>query len=385
LTIRAARGILALNLAKAEEDARMERKKAPKWPASVLRGGAEKPDRAAGAARERKELEVLFLDTVAPETVKWLWYPYIPLGKLTLVEGDPGIGKSWFTCALAATLTTGGKLPGQHAPMPPQKVMMVNSEDGLADTMVPRLMQAGADLRLIASLRENIEKPFVLTPDNLIALEEMVHKIGPLATIILDPLTAYLGEKVDMHRANEVRSVMAGLIKLAEHTNCAIVCVRHLRKEAGGKALFKGLGSIDFAASVRSILYVGSTDKGDNCIAHSKCNLAPKGRTMKYEVKDGRFEWKGFCDYSADDLAGMSGVKAKAVDCAVEWLQEFLADGPEPALAGMGAAIAAGHTSSTINRAKRGVVRSFQRDRTWWWTLADAPLPPLEEGAQISG
>lgn len=345
-------------------------------------GGPAQAPKVQG--QQEGTLKVICLNDVVPEDVKWLWYPYVPLGKLTLIEGDPGIGKSWLTCALAATISSGGCLPGQTTNMPPQRIMLVNSEDGLADTLAPRLRTLKADLSNVFSLEENMEHPLVLNPETLAALEAKVHEVGAITTIILDPLQAYLGEKLDMHRANEVRSVMAGLIKLAERTGCAIICVRHLRKNSGGKALYAGLGSIDFAASCRSILYVGATDQGDSCIAHSKCNLAPKGRTMKYEVRDGRFLWDGFCDVSADELAG-GGTKGtdRPVDGARTWLEGYLRDGPEPAMEGMRAAMEAGHAARTVNRAKRGLVRSFQREGQWWWTLAEEPLPKNEPGSTI--
>ena len=212
--------------------------------------------------------------------IEWLWCPYIPRNKLTLLEGDPGEGKSWITLAIAADVSR-GKLG-----INPADVLIASAEDDLGDTIRPRLEELGADVERVFP----IEETFALgskkgsNDEAFSLLETHISEKRP-ALVIIDPLVAYLGSGVDMHRQNETRPVMARLANLAAKYHCAFLLVRHIRKEQG-KALYRGIGSIDFTAAVRSVMLAGHAEddegKIERAVIHIKCNVAPLGEPLGY-------------------------------------------------------------------------------------------------------
>ncbi len=345
-----------------------ERRAAPDWGAANTKPKRSKPRRSPA----------LQLSSVEPEEVRWLWRPYIPYGMVTLIEGDPGLGKSWITMAIAAAISAGTSLPGQSA-MPPQKVLILNAEDSLSHTVVPRLISLGADRDNIYAVADFA----MLDPEGLVSLESYLREVA--ATIIfIDPLVAYLGSKMDMHRANEVRTIMAGLYRLAEKTGCAIIAVRHLRKAAGGKAIYRGIGSIDFSAAVRSVLAVEETKSGATVIFHIKSNLAQKGPSIAYSLAEetedidefgrpimvSKFEWGGTYD-GPDRVVNVP----KMLDKAVDFLKDYLSAGHVSAVDVFEAAQVAQISTGTLKRAKKGLVRSFREDDVWYWELLRTEAP----------
>lgn len=290
-----------------------------------------------------------------------MWRPYIPRGMVTLLEGDPGLGKSWISLAIATSLSRGEGLPGMPS-IPPCTTLICNAEDSLEYSIVPRLEKLGADKSKIWFLQDMVELD-----------EEGVEHLGNCmvekdATILfIDPIVAYLGSKVDMHRANEVRPVMARLAQLAEKTHSAVIVVRHLRKggDGSGKRLYAGLGSIDFSASVRSVLQVEA--KGDDRIVHHiKCNIGQQGPSISYRVTDNGFEWGGVYNEEAFSPTCRT---PKARDRAVVWLKEILEKGPMPSATLMEIAAMKGLSMPTLNRAKVGVAESYQTADGWFWRL----------------
>lgn len=324
-----------------------------------------KPREGAAQGPKKKAIRrPVRTDTVEAQEVNWLWRPYIPRGMVTLLEGDPGLGKSWISLAIATALSRGEGLPGMPATVP-QKTLLCNAEDSLEYSIVPRLCKLGADRSQIFFLPDVLE----LGPEGLGHLEEFMRDVA--ATVLfIDPIVAYLGSKVDMHRANEVRPIMAGLGVLAERTDSAIIVVRHLRKggDGNGKRIYAGLGSIDFSASVRSVLQVEGSKSGDRVIHHIKCNIGGQGPSITYKVGDNGFEWGGV--YNPEDFSGVCRTPA-AKNRAQDWLREVLANGPLSAAQAMEMATAKGLSMTTIKRAKEGVVRSFQTAEGWYWELVD--------------
>jgi len=194
-------------------------------------------------------LSIVRMVDVEPEEVGWLWRPYIPLGKLALLEGDPGIGKSWITAALACAVSLGRGLPGMQS-FNQGNVLMLSAEDGLADTLRPRLDAVGADVSRVFALNE----PLTFDELGLLRLEAAIIEHAPIL-LTVDPLFAFTGGKMDIHRANECRTVTARLAAISERHGCSIVAVRHLGKSRGlGHALNAGIGSIDLVAAARSVL-----------------------------------------------------------------------------------------------------------------------------------
>lgn len=177
------------------------------------------------------ELKIIGMDEVAVEEIEWLWYPYIPFGKLTIIHGDPGEGKTTLILQLAALLSRGDKLPCDDTEREPISIIHQTAEDGLGDTIKPRLLSGNADCTRIKVIDES-EVPLTMLDTRV---EQAIQETGA-RMIILDPMQAYLGEKVDMNRANEVRSVLSQLGRIAEKYKCAIILVGHLNKMQGTKA-----------------------------------------------------------------------------------------------------------------------------------------------------
>ena len=236
-----------------------------------------------------EQVKLINMSDIQSQEVKWLWYPYIPFGKTTILQGDPGDGKTHLVLAIASMLTKGEALPSCE-PMPPITVIYQTAEDGLADTIKPRLEMVGADCRRVLVIDESDE---VLSLSDERIGRAIVESGAKL--LILDPLQAYLGANVDMHRANEVRPLFQKLGLVAERTECAIVIIGHMNK-GGSKSGYRGLGSIDITAAARSVLVVGKSPKDPNIkvMAHSKSNLAPEGTSLSFEIGDG-FRFLGEC------------------------------------------------------------------------------------------
>ena len=176
----------------------------------------------------RKELKIISLSEIKTEEVKWLWYPYIPFGKVTIVQGDPGEGKTTFVLSVIAALTCGEALPECETGLPPMNVIYQTAEDGLSDTIKPRLEAVGADCTCVQTIDDS-NSMLTLTDQRL---EEAIHSTDA-GLLVLDPLQAYLGSGVDMHRANEIRPIMKKLSAVAERTGCAVVLIGHMNKASG--------------------------------------------------------------------------------------------------------------------------------------------------------
>lgn len=275
-------------------------------------------------------MKLIKMNEVQAEKVSWLWYPYIPYGKITLIQGDPGDGKTTFVLAVAALLTNGKPMPECENAAEPVTVIYQTAEDGLADTIRPRLDEVGADCSRVIVIDES-EQALTLSDSRI---EQAIIKTQA-KLLILDPLQAYLGVEVDMHRANEIRPVFKALAGVAERTGCAVVIIGHMNKMNGTKGLYRGLGSIDIAAAVRSILLVGRDKEIENTriMAHLKSSLAPEGCPIAFELdKDNGFRWVGAYDISVDDL--LNGTRSEREPTkeiqAVSLITEMLRDNDLP-------------------------------------------------------
>jgi hypothetical protein len=342
---------------------------------SVRPAAAVAPAQVAGTSAAAPGA-VRCLADIAPQAVSFLWEPYLPLGKLTLLEGDPGQGKSWLAAAIAAAGSRGRGLPGLAA-FPPFRTLFLTAEDGLPDTLRPRLESLGADCGAVFAC----DQPLAL--DLEIGLATLAQALAAFAPrlVVVDPLVAFLGRATDIYRANEVRSVLAPLVKLVERHGCALLAVRHLNKAKLGRTLYAGQGSIDFTAAARSVLLAGSAaeDADAHALIHIKSNLAPHGPALAYHLLPA-FLWQGPSRLTANDLlaAAAPADEASAEDDARTFLRSTLA-GPDPLPARLvlNAARDAGISQRTLKRAKRkeGVRttrRGFGAGSTWLWSLPEA-------------
>jgi hypothetical protein len=329
------------------------------------------------------------MDTVQRTPVTWLWWPYIAIGKLAMLDGDPGIGKTLLMAQLAASLSRGQHLPDQEgvptlATGGPHVTVMLSTEDGLADTLKPRLDEAGADSRQVKVLqgwKDAEDAVHAFTFADMPILERTLQEYQP-RLVIIDPIQAYLGSSVDMNSANETRPLLEALRRLAEQYQCAIVCIRHLAKaHQGGKAMHRGLGSVDFIGAARTGLVVEQhpTDPGKVLLAQSKSNIGPLGRTQVFTKYDGQFEWCTVSRITAEMLAGGGrGPDPHAFVEAICWLEDRLADGiPVASEALCAEADEEGISAPTLRRAKKALkVRSVKNGEHWDWQLVDLRTIP---------
>jgi hypothetical protein len=311
-------------------------------------------ERLASETREYKpkesDISLVCMADVEAETVSWLWHPYIPLGKPTLLEGDPGVGKSWVSLAIATAVSLGKGLPGTET-IESASVVLASAEDGLGDTIRPRLDAMGANVRNVHAIKGALD----FGNGGLDRLETFIQEVRP-ALVVIDPLVAYIGASVDIHRANETRAVMAKLADMAEKHGCAILAIRHLTKGGTLKPIYRGLGSIEFAAACRSVLMAGSDPDNPQKrgIVQIKSNLTSPGHSIGYELRDGGFYWTGESDLTAARIMAVedSGEGKSARDEAADFLRDELADGPVEAKQVFNDARGMGISERTLNRAK---------------------------------
>lgn len=315
------------------------------------------------------QLKLISMDQVPIEEVQWLWYPYIPYGKLTIIHGNPGEGKTTLILRLAALLSQGESLPCDDRPQEPVKIIYQTAEDGLGDTIKPRLLAGDADCAQIKVIDET-EASLTLLDERV---EQAISETGA-RVMILDPVQAYVGTGVDMNRANEVRTVLAQLSRIAEKYKCAMILVGHLNKAQGTKSQYRGLGSIDFQAAARSVLIVGRVKEKPEVrvMAHEKSSLAPEGEPVAFELSaDNGFRWLGHYDISIDDL--LSGVsREKKSDLAEKLIRDCLSDGRYPQQALMDKAKRMDISKRIIDEVKKRLnVRSVKDGNQWFWQLPD--------------
>lgn len=268
-------------------------------------------------------LKLIKMTDIETQEVHWLWDPYIPFGKITIVQGDPGEGKTHFILAVASALTNGEPLLNSER-LSPMTVIYQTTEDGLADTIKPRLEMMNADCDKVIVIDESTQA-LSLSDERI---EQAIKETGA-KLLILDPLQAYLGADVDMHRANEIRPIFHALGLVAERTGCAIVIIGHMNK-GGGKSGYRGLGSIDITAAARSVLVIGKSpqDPQVRVMAHSKSNLAPQGSSIAFEIGD-KFRFIGECDVTVDELLNGFG-RRDVLGEAKQLLSSLLSDAPQP-------------------------------------------------------
>lgn len=315
----------------------------------------------------KQDLELIRMSDIQPEQVQWLWYPYIPLGKLTVIQGDPGEGKTTFVLAVIAALTKGEALP-EREPLDPVNILYQTAEDGLADTIRPRLDALGADCSRVLVIDES-KRELSLSDERIRqAMEKTRAKL-----LVLDPLQAYLGAEVDMHRANEVRPILKRLGSVAEQMGCAVVLIRHLNKMQGQKSGHRGMGSVDFQAAARSVLLVGRTkeDPQLRIVVPDKSSLAPEGESIAFALDPEQgFQWKGYCAYNAEELLGGSTKQVQTKTMQAEETLRNLLDKPAPAEEILRRITAAGISERTLMTAKKNLgVLSEKRGGQWFWRL----------------
>ncbi|MEV4413988.1 AAA family ATPase [Catellatospora sp. NPDC049609] len=329
------------------------------------------------------------LATVTPERISWLWPGYLAAGKLHVIDGDPGLGKSTMTLDVAARVSTGGRWPDDQPGCEPAGVLLLSAEDGLADTIRPRLDAAGADVEKVFAFTcwdigrdgERTERPATLPGDTArLAKAIASNRVG---LVVIDPLMAFLGGGLDAHRDQDVRRALSLLARVAEATNAAVVLVRHLNKASGSSALYRGGGSIGIIGAARLAFAVGRDpdDEEHRVMAATKANITRPAPSLRWRIADtdtghGRVVWEGESRYGADELlrAPADTEEREERDEASSFIHSYLADHGGEATASdvLKAGRAAGIPERTLRRARdrAGVVtRKAGMRGGWLWQL----------------
>lgn len=326
------------------------------------------------------------LSDVEPEKVEWLWDRRIPLGKITVLDGDPGNGKSALSMDLAARLSVGRTFPDGQ-PCEAAGSIIMNAEDGMGDTIRPRLDAAGGDPSLVLSLAtisvgDEGDERHLTIPDDIPIIQQHVEHMGA-KLVIIDPLMAFLSGGSDAHKDQDVRRALAPLKRMAEKTGAAVLLVRHLNKAQGGNALYRGGGSIGIIGAARSGLLVGEHPEEDGLrvLAGQKSNLSPPPDSLAYRIVTAanghaRVEYVGRTEARADALLRAPGdhEQRSALREAMEFLRGELKDGPVAANAIKERAGKNGISDATLRRAKADlrVDSRKQSDGGWIWQLGKA-------------
>ena len=290
---------------------------------------------------KKTELKMIKMSEVQSQEIEWLWYPFIPYGKLTIVQGDPGDGKTTLILNIAAKLSKGEGMDNDMKLMESMNIIYQTAEDGLADTVKPRL-------------------------------EEAIIQTGA-RMLILDPIQAYLGGGIDMNRANEARDMTKRLGALAEKYKCAIILIGHMNKASGNKAAYRGMGSIDFFAVARSVLLVGRVEGEPNirAVVQIKNNLAQFGHPKAFELMERGFKWMGDYEITADEVLGGIAPKANKLEQAKRMLRE-LAETSNAVQSNeiFDMAEEQGISKRTLENAKKELcIRARKINNSWYWEL----------------
>ncbi len=319
-------------------------------------------------ATDTSTLDFEFYSNVKSKKVEWLWYPYIPYGKLTVLQGDPGEGKSTFMLNLTSILSVGGVLPTGEAFPSPQNAIYQCAEDSPADTIKPRLIAAGADCSRIA---------FIKDTDNLLTLDdkriEKTIKELNARLFIIDPIQAYIPQDADMLNATKMRSVLRQLANVAEETKCAIVLVGHMNKNGSGKNLYRSLGSIDIVAIARSVLMIARDDNDPftRYVFPIKSSLAPEGDALGFSIgTDEGFKWIGKCNINKEHYSEEYSMPKTKKELAKKYLEEILCEGDCASNIIMSKLSELGIGERTVNKAKSEMnIKVYKNANCWYWHL----------------
>ncbi len=312
-------------------------------------------------------IDLVRLCDVEPEEVEWLWRARIPRGKVTLLVGDPGAGKSFASLAIAASITQGQALPDDDTARTPSDVLLWNGEDGLEDTIRVRAETVGAALERLQVILGTIDQNGNRAAFSLLdvtRLADAIRQTGDVSLVIVDPVAALLAG-VDAHRDTEVRAALQPLVELARETRVAVLGVLHLRKGEAQRALYRVGGSIGFVGLARSVLLAATDpEDGRRAIAPLKSNLSALAPPIVYRIDDEGHWWWGA---TADDLDAEHLLRSLKTErgvsrlAAKDFLRNALAEGPRPAREIMEEAEAAGIPRATMTRARKDLEVTSRR------------------------
>ena len=311
-----------------------------------------------------------YYSNVIPKDVEWLWYPYIPLGKLTVIQGDPGDGKSTFVLNVIAQLTSGQPMPDGFNPTCSRVAVYQCAEDGMADTIKPRLEQAGARCDQVAYI---VDDNIALTLEDG-RIETVIQKTGA-SVFIIDPIQAFIPPDSDMLSATKMRSILRKLAATAEKYSCAVILIGHMNKGNGANPLYRGLGSIDIAAIARSVLMI-SRDQVNPALRYMypiKSSLASEGPAIAFSFKaGGGLEWHGQYEINTSELIERSTVKKSKSEKARAKMLQLLSANDMSAKEVYSVLSQIGIGSRTVEKVKKELqIETYRAGDCWYWRLPE--------------
>ena len=332
------------------------------------------------------KLLTLYSD-VKSEPVRWLWYPYIAVGKITLLQGDPGDGKSTMMMNLMAELSKGGTMPDGRTLGRPRRVIYQCSEDGTSDTIKPRLEACGADCRNIAFINEEVHGGLTLDDERI---REAIVEFKP-QLVVIDPIQSYIGNDSDLQIAVRARKLMRRIAMWATTFDCAIVLIGHLTKKEHSKELYRGLGSIDVVASARSVLQIerDEADEDVRIVKQIKNSLAPKGDDLRFEIRSTTgFRWLNdeIEEEDPEDVVPIGELPKNKHELAAFLLKRLLADGPVESTEIKRQMVGYRIGDKTMNEVKKDLgIKPFRKMRVWYWALPGEEYGKNRQEATDSG
>lgn len=314
-------------------------------------------------------LQLEHFNTVKASKVEWLWYPYIPCGKITVLQGDPGAGKSMFMIEIISRLTRGETLP-DGVTRQPIDVIYQCSEDGLADTIKPRLEKSGADCEKVAFISEELTS-FSLDDD--IIRQAMITSDARL--LVIDPFQAYLGDS-DLSNVTCMRRIMRKLSMWASASNCAVILIGHMTKKTHAKELYRGLGSVDIVALARSVIQLECSEENPQIryVRHIKSSLSGLGLELMFTIdKSGSFKWISEQDDNSKMILTpnvIEELESGKMGTAADMIIQLLSTGPQKASQVLDMITKEGISQRTVNQAKRQIgIVSTRKNGQWYWSL----------------
>lgn len=311
-------------------------------------------------------IKIFTFDEVESEEILWLWKPYIALGKITVIQGDPGTGKTTFALAIAALISKKRKMPTGNTKPVDGNVIFQSGEDSPKDTIKPRLVACKADCSKIAFIESDVGL-------DLKAVENAIVKTNA-KLIVIDPLQAFLSANQDITSTKNMRPLLRELGNVAERTGAALIIIGHMNKNDRAKGIYRGLGSIDITAAARSVLLIGKRKNDDNMrfMAQIKNNLTAFGRAVSFSInKKGGVEFHGECDISEDELLSVAGDRKTKYEIAKETITAMLSDGDRKSNEIYDACMKAGVSTSLMSYTKKQLgIQSVKKIDDWYWTMS---------------
>lgn len=319
-----------------------------------------------------------YFSAIKQKKVEWLWYPYIPYGKLTLLQGDPGEGKSTFIINISALLTKGRPMPDGYPVLTPQTVIYQCAEDNMADTVKPRLVAAGADCEKVAYIIDEADR--LTLDDNRI--EQAILKTQA-RLLILDPLQAFMPQDGDMQSASRMRGILGKLSMLASKYNCAVILIGHMNKGTAGNSIYRSLGSIDIAAIARSVLMIKRDDINAQVryMIPIKSSLAPEGVAIAFSLGGANgFQWIGPCAINSVNTDEYPVLKnSKKADVA-DFLIEMLKENDVLSADILSEMNQLGVSRRTVFYVKKEVgIQAYRANNAWYWRLPKTNLNGFQD------